>query len=74
MKESTLLPELKSLSIGERMHLIEALWESIVDDHESLELTQAQRDELDRRLDRYRESPGEGISWEEVKAGLDPSP
>jgi putative addiction module component (TIGR02574 family) len=73
MKESTLPLDLNTLSVGERMHLIEVLWESIVDEQAPLELTRPQREELDRRLELYRESPNEGMSWEEVKAGLDTS-
>ena len=65
MKESTLPPDLNTLSVDRRMRLIEVLWESIVDEQATLELTRPQREELDRRLDLYREFPNEGISWEE---------
>jgi len=44
MKQSTLPVDLQNLSVGERIHLIEALWESIVDEQEALEVTKPQRE------------------------------
>jgi putative addiction module component (TIGR02574 family) len=44
---------LKHLSIDERIRLVEDLWDSIAADQNALPLTQEQRLELDRRLDRY---------------------
>jgi putative addiction module component (TIGR02574 family) len=44
---------LKHLSIDERIRLVEDLWDSIAADQKALPLTQEQRLELDRRLDRY---------------------
>ena len=57
----------KKLSIAERIILAEQIWDSIVDEQELLELTEAQREELGRRLEDYRASPGEGVSWEDVR-------
>ncbi len=37
---------------------------------ESLPLTEAQKQELDRRLQAYRQQPESTISWEEVKKRL----
>ncbi len=59
--------EILKLSVAERILLIEEIWDRIADEQESLELTQAQQRELDRRLDAYEASPKEGGSWEEVK-------
>ncbi len=44
--------------------------DSIVAGQTSLPITEAQRDELDRRMESYRNSPTDGSSWEEVKARL----
>jgi len=59
--------EIKKLSVAERILLVEEIWDSIAADQESLELTDAQRRELDRQLEAYHASPGAGSSWEEVK-------
>ena len=46
-------PYLKQLNVDERIRLVEDLWDSIAADQNVLPLTQEQRLELDRRLDRY---------------------
>jgi len=57
---------LDALSAEERLRLIEELWESFSESPESVPLTDAQREELDRRLDDLERSGPEGIPWEEV--------
>ena len=37
---------------------------------EQLELTDAQREELDYRMARYEQNPANVIPWEQVRAGL----
>ena len=49
---------------------VEQIWDSIVAEEDGLEVTQAQKDELDRRLAAYEANPDEGAAWEEVKARL----
>jgi putative addiction module component (TIGR02574 family) len=60
---------IRKLSVAERLILVEEIWDSIASEQERLELTEAQKQELDRRLDSYRASPEDGSSWEEVKTG-----
>ena len=50
MADSTLPPEIRDLPISERVALVEQIWDSIVEDEASFELTDAQKAELDRRL------------------------
>ena len=54
------------LSSEERLRLIEELWESLSQSPGAVPLTDAQRDELDRRLDDLERSGPEGIPWEDV--------
>lgn len=54
------------LSPGERLRLIEELWDSLTEKPDAVLLTDAQREELDRRLDDLEISGSEGIPWEEV--------
>ena len=61
-------PELNiaDLSPEERLRLIEELWDSLSGKPGAIPLTNAQREELDRRLDDLESSGPEGIPWEEV--------
>ncbi len=45
----------------------ERLWDSLVDTPERIPLTDAQREELDRRLDDFERDPSIGIPWDEVR-------
>ncbi len=62
------LSEVLQLPVSERLRLVEAIWESIVECPEQLDLTEDQREELDRRLEAYRKDPDAGSPWAEVKA------
>jgi len=64
---STQLSDILQLSIAERIQLAEDIWDSIAAFPEALPLTDAQREELDRRLQAYAQNPDEGISWDELK-------
>ncbi len=57
---------LARLSPRERLRLIEQLWESLTATPEAIPLTEAQRAELDRRLDDLDREGPVGIPWEEV--------
>jgi len=54
------------ISPEERLRMIEELCDSLSEQPGSVPLTDAQRQELDRRLDDLERSGPEGISWEEV--------
>jgi putative addiction module component (TIGR02574 family) len=57
--------------VDERLALIEALWNSIVDQHgDELPVTPAQRAILDRRLAAHEAAPDESLPWDEVRARL----
>lgn len=70
MTQSSLPSEIRSLSIPDRLHVVEQIWNSIVEDERSFELTNAQKAELDRRLASHEASPNRGKPWEEVKKRL----
>jgi putative addiction module component (TIGR02574 family) len=58
------------MSIDKRLNLIEEIWDSITAETEQIPLTEAQKQDLQRRLDAYQANPKAGSSWEEVKARL----
>jgi len=63
-----LTKQAKHLSIAERIRLVEEIWDTIAEENEAFELTEAQKRELDRRLESARSNPGQGRTWEEIKA------
>ena len=58
---------IEQLSVEERIALVEELWDSIA---EATPLTEAQRAELDRRLEDHRSDPEDVVPWESVKASI----
>jgi putative addiction module component (TIGR02574 family) len=64
---STQLPDILEMTVAERIQLVEDIWDSIAAVPESLPLTEAERKELDRRLEMHAQNPDEGIPWDELK-------
>ena len=58
---------IERLSVEERISLVEELWDSIA---EATPLTEAQRLELDRRLEDHKANPNDVVPWEVVKASI----
>jgi putative addiction module component (TIGR02574 family) len=67
---STQLSDILQLTIAERIQLAEDIWDSVAAFPEAIPLTDAQKEELDRRLQAYAGNPNEGISWDELKDNL----
>lgn len=64
---SKVLDELEKLSVTERVQLVEELWDSIARSNAEIPLPQWQRDELDRRKEKYAQNPDSVRTWDEVK-------
>ena len=58
--------DIAKLSPEERLELLEQLWDSLADTPDAVPLTDAQREELDRRLDDLDREGPIGIPWNEV--------
>lgn len=58
--------DINQLSRDERLDLIQELWESLAPTQYELALTDAQRNELDRRLDEMDADNTLGIPWDQV--------
>lgn len=56
--------DIAGMSTEERLRLLEKLWDSLSDD--DVPLTEAQREELDRRLDDLENEGPRGIPWEQI--------
>jgi putative addiction module component (TIGR02574 family) len=63
-----LTEQAKKLSISDRILLVEEIWDTIAEESQAFELTDAQKRELDRRLEVARSNKGQGRTWDEIKA------
>jgi putative addiction module component (TIGR02574 family) len=73
--ESLMQISMKSLGIdqlpvGDRLSLLEEIWDSIAAEPEAIPLTEAQKQDLQARVDANKANPKAGSPWEEVKAQL----
>jgi len=68
--KSIKLSEVLELPVSDRLKLVEAIWDSIADAPEVLELSDAQRAELERRLEEHERNPGAESPWSEVRARI----
>jgi putative addiction module component (TIGR02574 family) len=65
---NTLTPSgVLSLSVAERIQLVEDIWDTIAEVPDEVGLTDSQKAEIDRRLDAYHRSPEEGAPWDMVR-------
>ena len=65
---SNLRSQIGELSSTEKAELLDVVWESLEAD--CLSLTDAQRAELDTRIEHHEQNPSDVIPWEQVRVGL----
>jgi putative addiction module component (TIGR02574 family) len=65
--EYYLFDQVRELSVEEQLELVEALWNSLVNRNAVPGPTNAQKEELDRRLVDHAENPDDVVPWDEVK-------
>lgn len=70
MQKSTPIEDLSTLSVSERVLLVEDIWDSIVAMPGEVPLTDQQREELDERLASYRANPNLGSSWQAIRSRI----
>lgn len=66
--QSELTEAARKLSIADRILLVEEIWDTIAKENQAFELTDSQKEELNRRLASARANPGQGRTWDEIKA------
>ena len=59
--------DILSLSVPERILLVEDIWDSIAEFPEEVPLSAAQKRELELRLEAYHRDPNAGSPWAEVR-------
>lgn len=62
---------LENLSPIDRIELIGELWDSLSGELDTIPLSDAQRADLDRRLDAHADDPLAGDPWEVVRARIE---
>ena len=64
------LSELLELPADERLQLVEAIWDSLIEVPEAVPITDDVREELDRRLAAYYDDPSSARPWREIRNEL----
>ena len=62
--------KLDELSASERLILAQQLWDSVANDQNAIELTAAQKTELDNRLSSFELDTNIGLDWDTVKSRI----
>jgi putative addiction module component (TIGR02574 family) len=62
------IPELKKLSLEEKLILANELWKEIAASPDSLPARDDHIKLLKERLEHYRKNPTDTVAWEQVKA------
>ena len=62
-----MMDDILKLSVSERILMVEAIWDSIADNEDSLELSEDSKTILDERIEFHKNNPKEGSSWKDVK-------
>src|SRR2546426_11732511 len=62
--------EVRSLSVRDRLRLLEEIWDSLAEIPEAIPVTDAQRKELARRRRLHARDPSAAKPWAEVRARL----
>ena len=62
------IDEISSLSIDDRIRVVDAIWATIAAEPGELHLTDTEREEIDRRLAAHAANPQDVVPWETVKA------
>jgi len=64
------LAPILSLSVSERLEIMNVIWESIANEHAGLPVPDWQIAEVERRSAEMDANPNLGIPWEEVKKSV----
>jgi putative addiction module component (TIGR02574 family) len=65
-----ILQDILNLSVSERILMVEAIWDSIPENEETLGLSDDTKQLLDDRLASHLNNPTQGSSWEDVKSRI----
>jgi len=66
----TPIEEILELPADTRVQIAQQIWESVAEHPETVALTTAQREELEKRWKALQESPDAGEEWESLRTKL----
>ncbi len=64
------LQEIDTLSVAEKIQLVEDLWDSVAVSNAEIPFPAWQKQELDRRRQNFLSTPNSGMTWQEVKGSV----
>lgn len=67
---TTIEKEFRSLTVAERVNLVEKLWEQVAAEPEALPVPDWQIKELERRRKLFQANPQRAIPWPKAKARI----
>ncbi len=67
MELATKLAEIQALPVGDRIRLVQAIWDSIEVQELPAEPTEAQKQVLSRRMNELDENPDNVLTWEQIE-------
>jgi len=67
---STVPKDIRTLSVADRLELLEEIWDSLGATPEAIPVTDAQHRELARRRRAHAQNPSAAKSWAQVRARL----
>ncbi|MDP9179720.1 MAG: addiction module protein [Gemmatimonadota bacterium] len=62
--------DIERLTVGERLQLIEQVWDSLRHGAGALPLNDAERAVIEARRGEHRDEPGAAVAWESVRTDL----
>jgi putative addiction module component (TIGR02574 family) len=68
MSLSSTLAEIATMSPEDRLRLVQAIWDGLVDEQAPIALSEAQRGDLQRRCAELDASPDNVLTWDQIKA------
>jgi putative addiction module component (TIGR02574 family) len=66
----TEIKDILKLSINDRIHLVQTIWDSISEDTENMSISEQHKEILDERLIAHENNPSDVISWDELKTNI----
>lgn len=64
------LPQVQSLSVREKLELVDELWKAVSPDLDAMEVTQEEKDILDGRWEAFLQNPSSTLTVDQFKKEL----
>lgn len=64
------LPQVQSLSVREKLELVDELWKAVSSDLDSMEVSQEEKDLLNERWSSFLQNPSSALSVDQFKKEL----